>query len=255
MPGAVHPKVKLLIDSDGGVDDVLAIAWQHNGWNRAISYSPAFRERSYCQATHNLSLIPRRALRHHTLPHMLTNPVYAGAYAFGRRTKQTTITNGRKRVVRSCAASKRLERFAQGAPCGLYQLGRIREESATDADNANGKSYMRRGSIRSAGGAVQMRTLRTQAPHNLQRNGRSDATLCLRGAFGEPRWAVHRFGGMRVDRAVAKEVIERLQPLSVEAALAAMELNGQEQSEKRRQRDNATTPCRRAMIRMGAPAI
>ena len=36
-----------------------------------------------------------------TVHHMLTNPVYAGAYAFGRRTARVTIENGRKRVVRS----------------------------------------------------------------------------------------------------------------------------------------------------------
>jgi DNA invertase Pin-like site-specific DNA recombinase len=36
-----------------------------------------------------------------TVHHMLTNPVYAGAYAFGRRTAHVTIENGRKRVVRS----------------------------------------------------------------------------------------------------------------------------------------------------------
>jgi hypothetical protein len=31
----------------------------------------------------------------------LTNPVYAGAYACGRRTARVTIENGRKRVIRS----------------------------------------------------------------------------------------------------------------------------------------------------------
>ena len=36
-----------------------------------------------------------------TLHHMLTNPVYAGAYAFGRRTARVTIEDGRKRVIRS----------------------------------------------------------------------------------------------------------------------------------------------------------
>ena len=30
-----------------------------------------------------------------TVHHMLTNPVYAGAYAFGRRTAHVTIENGR----------------------------------------------------------------------------------------------------------------------------------------------------------------
>jgi len=37
---------------------------------------------------------------YHTLHHILTNPVYAGAYAFGRRRARTTIEGGRKRVVR-----------------------------------------------------------------------------------------------------------------------------------------------------------
>jgi len=32
---------------------------------------------------------------------MLTNPVYAGAYAFGRRGARVTIEGGRKRVIRS----------------------------------------------------------------------------------------------------------------------------------------------------------
>jgi hypothetical protein len=33
---------------------------------------------------------------------------------------------------------------------------------------------------------------------------------------------------MRIDRAVAQEVLDRLQPLGIEAALAAMEARGQE---------------------------
>ena len=42
-----------------------------------------------------------KAQVYHTLHHMLTNPVYAGAYAFGRRTARVTIENGCKRVIRS----------------------------------------------------------------------------------------------------------------------------------------------------------
>ena len=40
---------------------------------------------------------------------------------------------------------------------------------------------------------------------------------------------------MRVDTAVGAEVIERIQPLGVEAALAALATSGREQAEKRRQ--------------------
>ena len=37
---------------------------------------------------------------YHTLYHILTNPVYAGSYAFGRRTTRVTIEGGRKRIMR-----------------------------------------------------------------------------------------------------------------------------------------------------------
>jgi hypothetical protein len=47
------------------------------------------------------------------------------------------------------------------------------------------------------------------------------------------------FGGMRVDRAVAQEVLDRLQPLGIEAAVAAMNDHTQGQLEKRRQLENA----------------
>jgi len=38
---------------------------------------------------------------YHTIHHILTNPVYCGAYAFGRRGTTVTIENGRKRTCRS----------------------------------------------------------------------------------------------------------------------------------------------------------
>ncbi|MDX8463934.1 recombinase family protein, partial [Mesorhizobium humile] len=37
---------------------------------------------------------------YNTLHHMLTNPIYAGAYAFGRTGSRITIAAGRKRLVR-----------------------------------------------------------------------------------------------------------------------------------------------------------
>ena len=52
------------------------------------------------------------------------------------------------------------------------------------------------------------------------------------------------FGGMRIDRAIAQEVLSRLQPLGVEAALAAFEGQGQEQLQKRRQVENALEQAR-----------
>ena len=37
---------------------------------------------------------------YNTILHILTNPIYAGAYAYGRSMSKTRIENGRKRVMR-----------------------------------------------------------------------------------------------------------------------------------------------------------
>ena len=52
------------------------------------------------------------------------------------------------------------------------------------------------------------------------------------------------FGGMRVDRAVGAEVIERLQPLGIEAAIGAMEVRRAETAEKRHQVELAIEQAR-----------
>ena len=52
------------------------------------------------------------------------------------------------------------------------------------------------------------------------------------------------FGGVRIDRAVAQEVLDRLQPLGIEAALAAMNAHGEERLEKRKQVANALEHAR-----------
>ena len=37
---------------------------------------------------------------YNTIRHILTNPIYAGAYAFGRTCSRVTLRDGRKRIVR-----------------------------------------------------------------------------------------------------------------------------------------------------------
>jgi hypothetical protein len=57
------------------------------------------------------------------------------------------------------------------------------------------------------------------------------------------------FGGMRVDRVLAKEVLDKLQPLGVEAALAAIEARDQRLSEKRGQLELALQQARYEAVR------
>ena len=71
------------------------------------------------------------------------------------------------------------------------------------------------------------------------KGGNTQRYVC-RGAFSAK--AVDNcigFGGMRVDRHIAQEVLDRLQPLGIEAALVAMEAQAERQSDKRQQIENA----------------
>jgi excisionase family DNA binding protein len=188
---------------------------------------------------------------YHTLHHMLTNPVYAGAYAFGRRRARVTIEAGRKRVIRSLRRNwNEWEVLIKSHHEGYIGWDEFERNQRLIADNANGKSYLGRGSVR-RGDALLPGLLRCgrcgkrlQVSYGGSGSLRSLRYAC-RGAFSERAEAnCISFGGMRTDRAVAQEVIDRVQPLGVEAALAAIKSLAQEESEKRHQLENALEQAR-----------
>jgi hypothetical protein len=75
-------------------------------------------------------------------------------------------------------------------------------------------------------------------------NGFLQRDVCRYDNEGSTDKKCTSFGGPRVDRSVTQEVIDRLQPLGIEAALAAMNGHGQEQLDKRRQLENALDQAR-----------
>ncbi len=181
-----------------------------------------------------------------TIHHMLTNPVYAGAYAFGRRTARVTIENGRKRVVRSMQRDWRgwdiLIREHHEGYIGWPEFERNQQ---LISDNANGKRFMSRGAVRS-GEALLPGLLRcARCGKKLHvRYGQTFRYECV-GAFNQLAAArCITFGGMRVDRVLAKEVLHRLQPLGMEAALAVAEARSHQRSDKRDQLELALQQAR-----------
>jgi excisionase family DNA binding protein len=186
-----------------------------------------------------------------TLHHMLTNPVYAGAYAFGRRTARVTIEDGRKRVVRSMQRDWRdWVTLIRDHHDGYISWMEFERNQRLIADNANGKRFMSRGAVR-CGEAVLpglLRCARCGRKLRVRYGGRQAAQSfryeCV-GAFNHLAAArCITFGAMRVDRVVAKEVLDRLQPLGVEAALAAIEARSQQKSDKKGQLDMALQQAR-----------
>ena len=187
---------------------------------------------------------------YNTLHHMLTNPIYAGAYAFGRTGSRITIEGGRKRIVRGFRKDRSAwEVLILDHHEGYIDWVEFERNQRLISDNANGKSFMSRGSIR-RGEALLAGLLRCgHCGRKLHvaysgENGSSGRYHCRGGHLNHGGDPCISFGGMRIDRAVGAEVIERLQPLGIEAAIGAMEARRAENTEKCRQVELALEQAR-----------
>lgn len=187
---------------------------------------------------------------YNTLHHMLTNPVYAGAYAFGRTGSRTTLEAGRKRIVRGF----RKERAAWEVLIPDHHEGYIgwadfERNQRLISDNANGKSFMSRGSVR-RGNALLAGLLRCghcgRKLHVAYSGAGGDVGRyhCRGGHLNHGGDRCISFGGMRIDRAVGAEVVERLQPLGIQAALDALDERRADDAEARRQVELALEQAR-----------
>jgi len=86
-----------------------------------------------------------------TVSNLVTNPVYAGAYAFGRTGSRMTIENGRKRILRG----RRKHRSDWAVLLvdhheGYLSWADYERNQRLIADNANGNGMMVRGAVRKA---------------------------------------------------------------------------------------------------------
>lgn len=187
---------------------------------------------------------------YNTIHHMLTNPIYAGAYAFGRTASRVTIDAGRKKIVRGFRRIRSDWEVLINDHHEVYITWvEFERNQQLIADNANGKSFMSRGAIR-RGEALLAGLFRCghcgRKLHVAYSgiNGSAGRYHCRGSQMNHGGSACISFGGMRVDHAVGMEVIARVQPLGVEAALAAMEAHSREKQEKRRQVELALEQAR-----------
>jgi DNA invertase Pin-like site-specific DNA recombinase len=191
-----------------------------------------------------------RVPHYQTLHHVLMNPVYAGCYVYGRRSTYVTLKEGRKRQHRRMHRDpKDWQVLIKDRHEGYISWQQFERNQQLMADNANAMSYMGRGSIR-GGEALLVGLLRCA------RCGRRLSVAYSGSGAARQRYECHgtshtrgtkkciSFGGLRMERAVAAEVLDRLQPFGIEAALAALATQGHEQVEKRHQLENALQAAR-----------
>ncbi len=138
------------------------------------------------------SVVWRLPSLQHACCKILTNPVYAGAYVFGRTETRVRIEAGRKRVVRG----HRREREHWQVLIHEHHEGYIdwptyEHNQRVIADNTNMRGGMARGALRRgealAGRVAALRALRPQAARGLQRQRRQHRPLSLQGRGDQPR--------------------------------------------------------------------
>ena len=185
-----------------------------------------------------------------TVSNLLTNPVYAGAYAFGRTGSRVMIENGRKRVLRGYRKDR-----ADWAVLlvdhheGYLSWPEYERNQRLIADNANGKGMMVRGAVR-RGEALLAGLLR--CGHCGRRllvsyngtNGDVGRYNCDATRSSPGTASCISFGALRVDEAVGGEIVRLLQPLGVEAAVQAITECEQQSGEKQRQLELALEQAR-----------
>jgi len=170
-----------------------------------------------------------KAPAYHSVMQILHNPLYAGAYAFGRRTHRTRMVDGRARKVSGFDKPRdEWNVLLRDSHPGYISWQDYEENQKLLLENAHMKKNCARKSAR--GG----RALLT----GLMRCGRCGRMM--RVFYGMGKGNAHRYqcrgddghvgaglcvgiGGVRIDRAVALKILEAVSDRAVEAAIFASE--------------------------------
>jgi Recombinase/Recombinase zinc beta ribbon domain len=163
--------------------------------------------------------------RYNTIHRPLTNPVYAGAYVFGRTRSQVRVESGRKRITHNVRRrQEEWEVLIRDQHESYISWSDYEKNQRTISGNANMKGEMVRGSVRNGGGLLAglLRCGHCGRKLKVQHNGLYSVARyrCgdARANHGRRRKCI-AFGNMRIDTAVSAEVLSVIAPLGLEAAL------------------------------------
>ena len=163
--------------------------------------------------------------RYHAVHRLLTNPVYAGAYVFGRTVSPTRVEGGRKVIIHGVA--RRREDWTvliQDHHDGYITWEEYDRNLAIIAGNANMKGSMVAGAVRN-GSALLVGLLRCghcgrkfKVLHHSRRDARY---VCASHVDPSRENGCTAFSNMRIDAAVSAEVLGAISPLAAEGGIEA----------------------------------
>jgi excisionase family DNA binding protein len=186
--------------------------------------------------------------RYHAVHRLLTNPVYAGAYVFGRTASRTRVEDGRKVITHGVA--RRREDWTvviRDHHDGYISWAEYDRNQMTIADNANMKGAMVSGSVRNGSALLVglLRCGRCGRKLKVLHHSRRDARYVC-GSHVDPSTenGCTAFSNMRIDAAVSAEVLRAISPLALEAALQLLADRKQTSSDRLRQSELALDQAR-----------
>src|SRR2546423_1755327 len=178
-------------------------------------------------------------IRYRNVISVLKNPFYAGVYAYGKGEKRTEIVDGRAR--KSYGHRKPLEEWEvllKDHHDGYIDWAEFERNQKQLAVNAYGKAGgAKSGRGRRALLAGLLSCCRCRRHMMVSYSGRPPGQpvyRCERAnqMLGLPR--CFTFGGLRIDAAIARELLRAVEPMAIEAAVEAERRYMEMQSEQRR---------------------
>ncbi len=172
---------------------------------------------------------------------ILTNPIYAGAYAFGRTTSRVSVEQGRKRVRRGVhRPMAEWDVLIKDHHEGYINWEEFERNQSVIANNATGKgSAAVRGAVRRGELLLPglLRCGHCSRKLHVSYSGRLGRYNChgARTNHGTPRCI--SISGLYIDSAVGAEVLRVLKPLGMDAAVNAIEAQTSRTSAVQRQLD------------------
>jgi DNA invertase Pin-like site-specific DNA recombinase len=168
-------------------------------------------------------------IRYRNVISVLKNPFYAGAYAYGKGEKRTEIVDGRART--SYGHRKPLEQWEvllKDHHDGYIDWAEFERNQKQLAVNAYGRRALLAGLL-SCGRCGRRLVVSYSGRPPGQPVYRCDRPNLM---LGLPR--CFTFGGLRVDAAVARELLRAVEPMAIEAAAEAERRYMEDRSERQR---------------------
>jgi DNA invertase Pin-like site-specific DNA recombinase len=201
-----------------------------------------------CHSTAEGRSIVWRLPLYNTVHNILTNPVYAGAYAFGRTMSKVSVEEGRKRVRRGVRRPlAEWDVLLKDQHEGYISWAEFERNQQVIANNATGKgSAIARGAARHGELLLAglLRCGHCGRKMYVAYGGKAGRYHCEGALVNHGTKRCISFGGLRADHAVGTEVLRVLKPLGIDAAVKALDAQAGETSAAKRQLELALQRAR-----------